>query len=78
MKTVEISASGAELIDRLIASGTCEDASQAVEISLRLLDDKLQRLREDVALGMKDVREGRVAPLDMEAIIRKAKMAHIR
>ena len=73
MRLVEISAIGAELIDRLIASGTCENATQAVEISLRLLDMELERLRDDVVPGMEDIHRGRVEPLDMEAIKKKAR-----
>ena len=73
MRLVELSAIGADLIDRLIASGTCEKATQVVEISLRLRDAELERLRDDGVPGMEDIHMGRVEPLDMEAIKKKAR-----
>ena len=83
MKKVEINGFGEEVIDRMVASGRCENADQAVDISLRLLSqyeayqkEKLKTLREDIAVGMEEVYRGRVAPLDMEAIIRESKVEH--
>lgn len=80
MKKVEITGPAEEVVDRLIASGRCEDANQVVEISLRLLDKeemerqaKLEALREGVLEGIADVEAGRVAPMDMEAIKQEAR-----
>ena len=36
-------------------------------------DAKLDALREAIAIGMADVYAGRVAPLDMEEVIHKAR-----
>jgi putative addiction module CopG family antidote len=79
MKNIEISGVGEEVVDRLVASGRCKDASQAVDISLRLLDkyesqqsEKLRHLREEIREGFDDMQSGRVAPLDIESIIEDA------
>ena len=76
---VTLSGLGEEVVDRMVASGRCKSADQAVDISLRLVskyeahqEEKLKNLREDIAAGMDDVYEDRVAPLDMEAIIRES------
>ncbi len=80
MTRVEISGPGEDVIERMLASGHCKDAKQAVELSLRLLDEHLghkrQKLRRDLADAMTDVHEGRVAPLDMAAIKREARVRH--
>lgn len=85
MKKVEISGLGEEVVNRMVASGRCESADQAVDISLRLLskyeahqEEKLKTLREDIAAGMDDVYEDRVVPLDMEAIIRESEEEYAR
>ena len=85
MKKVEISGASEAVVDRLIASGRCDDVNQVVEISLRLLDreemereEKLAFLRKGIAEGMEDVKAGRVEPLDMEAIIRECEENHSR
>ena len=76
MKTIQISDQGAALIDKLIATGACASASQAIDLSLQLLDENLAQLRNDVSLGMNDVRAGRVAPLDIEGIKMRARQIH--
>jgi putative addiction module CopG family antidote len=75
MTKVDISTAGEEVINRLVDSGRCESANQAVDISLRLLDRQealLESLRQDIAAGMEEVYGKHTAPLDMEAIIKES------
>lgn len=76
MKNVQISAQGEEVVNRLLESGRCSTADEVVEVSLQLLDkqeEKLKALRADLQLGMSDIRNGDVAPLDMETIKKAAR-----
>lgn len=70
MDQVQIGDAEKEVIDELIASGVCEDAGAAVRISLAILhehQDELKELRAFVKAGMEDVRAGRVLePVSVE------------
>ena len=48
----------------------------SLALPLQLLDENLAQLRNDVSLGMNDVRAGRVAPLDIEGIKMRARQIH--
>ena len=81
MKKVEISGPGEKVVDRMVASGRCESANEVVDISLRLLEkheEKLQALRDDINVAMDEIHGGNVAPLDMEAVKKKARERHER
>lgn len=80
MKKIDLSGHEEEVIERLVSSGRYTSPEQAIKVSVRLLDEheaergeKLERLREDVAAGMADVREGRVAPFDAKDIKREGR-----
>ena len=85
MKKVEINDAAEEVVNRLVESGRYETADQVVDVSLRLLseyeaqqEEKLKLFREAIAVGMEDIRNGNVAPLDIEAIKKKAREQYER
>jgi len=75
------------LINRKVATGLYHSASEVIREALRLLNehDALRQiqhdeLRREIAVGMEDIKQGKVAPLDMEAIKAKGRklLAHRR
>jgi Arc/MetJ-type ribon-helix-helix transcriptional regulator len=59
------------VVGRLVSSGVCRDAGEAVRISLPLLEgqrpEKLEALRRDASAGMEQVRLGEVFEPGSEA-----------
>ena len=85
MKKIDLSGHEEEVIERLVSSGRYKSPEQAIKMSVRLLDEyeaekgeKLKCLREDVAAGMADVHEGRVAPFDAKEIKREGRKLYDR
>ena len=80
MKKVEISGHEEEVIERLVSSGCYASPEQAIKVSVQLLDkheeEKLARLRQDVALGAAAAQEGRVAPSDVEKAKKPYRQRH--
>jgi Arc/MetJ-type ribon-helix-helix transcriptional regulator len=77
-----ISSETEALLRRELDAGRFASPEEAVEFALRAistLDDdkvaKLKRLREDIALGLKDVADGNVRELDVDAVIARGKAA---
>ncbi|MFM2045053.1 MAG: hypothetical protein RLY86_3629 [Pseudomonadota bacterium] len=65
----------AEFVEEEVARGDYASASEVVRDGLRLLrrerdlhQDKLQALRHEIALGIGDVREGRMTPFSVAEI----------
>jgi len=68
-----------ELVQEQIRNGKYSSPGEVIHAALWLFRDhellrqiRLEELRKEIDKGMKDIEEGRVAPLDMEAI--KAKV----
>lgn len=80
MKKIEISGHEEEVIERLVSSGCYTSAEQAIKVSVRLLDkheeEKLSRLRHEVALGVAAAKEGRVAPSHVEKAKKRYRQQH--
>lgn len=69
-----------EMVQRKVQSGLYSSASEVVQEAFRLLNDRdtlreirLQELRRELAIGIEQIENGQVAPLDMDAI--RAKVA---
>jgi antitoxin ParD1/3/4 len=70
---VSLTAELERYVTRKVASGMYQTASEVVRESLRLLreHDKLQALRQDIAVGIAQADAGRTAPLKaMETLAR--------
>ena len=68
------------LISQKVATGMYHSASEVIREALRLLNEhdslrKIQHeeLRREIAVGMEDIKQGRVAPLDIDAIKAKGR-----
>ena len=68
------------LINQKVATGMYHSASEVIREALRLLNehDALRKihheeLRREIATGMEEIRQGKVAPLDMETIKAKGR-----
>jgi antitoxin ParD1/3/4 len=62
-------------IERKVRTGKYQTASEVVREGLRLIEDRdtqralqLRRLREEIQVGLDQIKEGQVAPLDMKKI----------
>lgn len=62
-------------IERKVRTGKYQTASEVVREGLRLIEDRdtqralqLRRLREEIQVGLDQIEEGQVAPLDMKKI----------
>lgn len=69
-----------KLIDQKVRGGAYQTASEVVREALRLLAERderrsleLQHLRQQIQLGLGDIRDGRVASLDMKRIKAEAR-----
>jgi antitoxin ParD1/3/4 len=69
-----------KLIDQKVRDGAYQTASEVVREALRLLAERderrsleLQHLRQQIQLGLGDIRDGRVASLDMKRIKAEAR-----
>ncbi len=74
-KNVVLTESQAELIDRLIASGRYQNASEALRAGLRLLEHEeaqLDVLRTRLEAGLEQARRGDLAEGSGEDAIRRA------
>ena len=73
------------LVEQKVKSGLYQSASEVIRAALRLLQQedsqhqaKLEALRREIAIGFKDIDEGRVAEWDMKKIIAEAHARHSR
>lgn len=69
-----------KLIEQKVREGNYQTASEVVREGLRLLAERderrsleLRRLREEIQVGLDDVRNGRIADLDMKRIKAEAR-----
>ena len=76
-RNVVLTESQAQLVENLVSSGRYQNASEVLREGLRMIRereqeaaDRLQVLREAVAVGMRDIQEGRYTALDDEAALR--------
>ena len=72
---VSLTAELEQFIERKLREGKYQTASEVVREALRLLADRderrsleLQRLRNDIRLGLQDIQEGRVEDLDVKRL----------
>lgn len=68
------------LIHKKVRSGRYLSASEVVREALRLLEDhdhlremRLEELRREIAIGLEQAERGEVAPLDMDAVLKKSR-----
>lgn len=75
MKTVDVTAHQSDFIERAVASGDFQDASDVVRAAIRLLEsqqreeaEKLERLRQLVQVGIEDIERGDFIDVKREQI----------
>jgi antitoxin ParD1/3/4 len=74
-RNVVLTDSQSDLVDRLVASGRYQNASEALRAGLRLLEREeaeLGALRARLAAGLEQARRGELAEGSGEAAIRRA------
>ena len=74
-RNVVLTESQSDLVDRLVASGRYQNASEALRAGLRLLEREeaeLGELRRRLTAGLEQVRRGDLAEGNGEAVIRRA------
>ena len=74
-----------EMIQEQVRSGQYSSASEVIRDALRLFRERellrqirLEELRREIDKGLKDVEQGRVAPLDIAAIKAEARARKAR
>ncbi len=72
-----------EFIERKVREGRYQTASEVVREALRLLHERenfraleLQRLRQEIQVGLNDIRDGRSSDLDMKRLKSEARKEH--
>lgn len=74
-RNVVLTDTQSDLVDRLVASGRYQNASEALRAGLRLLEREeaeLGELRHRLTTGLEQVRRGDLAEGNGEAVIRRA------
>jgi antitoxin ParD1/3/4 len=74
-RNVVLTDTQSDLIDRLVASGSYQNASEALRAGLRLLEHEeaeLDELRHRLAIGLEQARRGDLAEGSGEDAIRRA------
>lgn len=74
-RNVVLTDAQSEMIDRLVASGRYQNASEALRAGLRLLEreeDEIEALRARLTLSLEEARRGDLAEGSGEAAIRRA------
>ena len=74
-RNVVLTESQSELVDRLVASGRYQNASEALRAGLRLLEreeSELSALRSRLQAGLQDAHQGNLAEGSGEDAIRRA------
>lgn len=74
-RNVVLTDTQSDLVDRLVASGRYQNASEALRAGLRLLEreeSELDELRARLNAGLDDARQGRLAKGSGEDAIRRA------
>ncbi|MFA5700652.1 MAG: type II toxin-antitoxin system ParD family antitoxin [Desulfuromonas sp.] len=76
-RNVVLTESQAQLVENLVSSGRYQNASEVLREGLRMIQereqetaDRLQVLREAVAVGVTDIQKGRYTSLDDEVALR--------
>lgn len=74
-RNVVLTDAQSEMIDRLVASGRYQNASEALRAGLRLLEreeDEIEALRARLTLSLEEARRGELANGSGEAAMRRA------
>lgn len=70
--TISLTAELEEFVNRELKSGKYQSAADVVVEGLRLLQERearLAELRQEIGIGLEDVKQGKVAPFDPRATL---------
>ena len=71
--TVTLTPEMEEIVKEFLATGQYATREEVVRVALLLVREQYAELKSAIAEGMEDVKEGRVAPLDVKATLARVR-----